>query len=285
MARERAPARNAGLPLAEQMIEAHGGAALWNRLQEVQVRAAFGGTGFRMKLLKVPIRATITVRRGGQHVTLGPYPSTGRRGVFEGSEVRIESADGRVLSSRSQPRLAFRDFRHLFRWDALDLLYFAGYAMWTYLCVPFVLTDPAYELRPAGTWQEGGQTWRKLHVRFPSGIHTHSRDQVLYADERGRIVRHDYTAEPFGAGAKAAHYSTGHQDFNGLVVPARRRVHPRRADGTPRPHPTLVWINVEDVAVVAGNQITGGPPRGGRTHDNDRAGVRADQALPGGHRP
>jgi len=285
MARERAPARNAGLPLAEQMIEAHGGAALWNRLQEVQVRAAFGGTGFRMKLLKVPIRTTITVRRGGQHVTLGPYPSTGRRGVFEGSEVRIESADGRVLSSRSQPRLAFRDFRHLFRWDALDLLYFAGYAMWTYLCVPFVLTDPAYELRPAGTWQEGGQTWRKLHVRFPSGIHTHSRDQVLYADERGRIVRHDYTAEPFGAGAKAAHYSTGHRDFGGLVVPARRRVHPRRADGSPRPHPTLVWINVEDVAAVAGNQITSGPPRGGRTHDNDRAGVRADQALPGGHRP
>jgi len=285
MARERAPARNAGLPLAEQMIEAHGGAELWERLDAVRIRVAFGGTGFRMKLLKVPIRTTITVRRGGQHVTLGPYPSTGRRGVFEGSEVRIESADGRVLSSRSQPRLAFRDFRHLFRWDALDLLYFAGYAMWTYLCVPFVLTDPAYELRPAGTWQEGGQTWRKLHVRFPSGIHTHSRDQVLYADERGRIVRHDYTAEPFGAGAKAAHYSTGHQDFGGLVVPTRRRVHPRRADGSPRPHPTLVWINVEDVAAVAGNQITSGPPRGGRTHDNDRAGVRADQALPGGHRP
>ena len=262
MAGNSAPARNAGLALAEQMIEAHGGAALWNQLDAVRVRAAFGGTGFRMKLLKVPIRATIIVRRGGQHVTLGPYPSTGRRGVFEGSEVRIESADGRVLSSRSQPRLAFRDFRHLFRWDALDLLYFAGYAMWTYLCVPFVLTDPAYELRPAGTWQEGGQTWRKLHVRFPSGIHTHSRDQVLYADERGRIVRHDYTAEPFGAWARAAHYSTGHQDFDGLVVPTRRRVHPRRADGSPRSHPTLVWINVKDVAVVAGNQITSGPPRG-----------------------
>jgi len=256
MARDSAAARHAGLTLAEQMIEAHGGGALWNRLQAVRVRAAFGGTGFQVKLLNVPVRATITVRHGGQHVTLEPYPSTGRRGVFEGSEVRIESADGRVLSRRSQPRRAFRDFRHLFRWDSLDLLYFAGYAMWTYLCVPFVLTDPAYELHPAGTWQEGGQTWRKLHVRFPSGIHTHSRD------ERGRIVRHDYTAEPFGAWARAAHYSTGHQDFDGLVVPTRRRVHPRRADGSPRSHPTLVWINVKDVAVVAGNQITSGPPRG-----------------------
>ena len=68
MAGNSAPARNAGLALAEQMIEAHGGAALWNQLDTVRVRAAFGGTGFRMKLRKVPIRATIIVRRGGQHL-------------------------------------------------------------------------------------------------------------------------------------------------------------------------------------------------------------------------
>jgi len=255
MAGDSAPGHNPGLTLAEQMIEAHGGAALWERLDAVRIRVAFGGTGFRVKLNKVPVRGTITVERAGQHVTLEPYPSAGQRGVFEGSEVRIESADGRVLSRRSQPRSAFRDFRHLLWWDSLDLLYFFGYAMWTYICVPFVLTDPAYELRQAGTWQEGGQTWRKLHVRFPPGIHTHCRDQVFYADERGRIRRHDYTAEPFGAWAKSANYSTGHQDFGGLVVPTRRRIHLRRADGLPRPHPTLVWINVEDVAIVAGNQI------------------------------
>ena len=88
--------------------------------------------------------------------------------MFEGSEVRIESVDGLVLCRRSEPRLAFRDFRHKVWWDALDLLYFAGYAMWTYICVPFVLFDPAYELRQDGTWDEGGETWRKLHVRFPS---------------------------------------------------------------------------------------------------------------------
>ena len=78
MAGDSAPGRNPGLTLAEQMIEAHGGAALWNRLQAVRVRAEFGGTGFRVKLLKVPVRATIIVRRGGQHVTLEPYPSAGR---------------------------------------------------------------------------------------------------------------------------------------------------------------------------------------------------------------
>src|SRR5215472_441637 len=172
MVGDSAPAHNAGLTLAEQMIEAHGGAALWNRLQAVQVRGAYGGTSFRAKLNKVPVRATITVERARQHATLEPYTSVGQWGVFEGAEVRIESADGRVLSRRTEPRRAFRDVRHLFWWDALDLLYFFGYAMWTYLHVPFVLTDPAYELRPGGTWQEGSQTWRRLHVRFPSGIHT-----------------------------------------------------------------------------------------------------------------
>src|SRR5215471_10640587 len=108
MARERAPTRNAGLTLAEQMIEAHGGAALWHRLDAVRVRAAFGGTGFRMKLLNVPIRATITVRRGGQHVTLEPYPSAGRRGVVEGSEVQIESA---TSSSARDPVMRFSAVR------------------------------------------------------------------------------------------------------------------------------------------------------------------------------
>jgi hypothetical protein len=171
--------------------------------------------------------------------------------VFEGSEVRIESVDGRVLSRRSGPRLAFRDFRHFVWWDALDVLYFAGDATWTYICVPFVLTDPAYELRQGGTWEESGETWRKLHVRFPSGIHTHCRDQVFYVDEPGRIRRHDYTAEPFGAWAKAANYSTSHRNFGGLVVPTRRRVHLRRANGLPLRHPTLVWIDVEDAAIVA----------------------------------
>jgi hypothetical protein len=253
MTDEGTPARSAELTLAEEMIEAYGGAPLWNRLDAVQFRLAFGGTGFRLKLLK-PVRGTIVVDHAGQHVTIEPYPSAGQQGVFEGSEVRIESADGRVLSRRSEPRPAFRNFRHFFWWDALDMLYFAGYAMWTYTSVPFVLTDPAYELRQAGTWDEGSETWRKLHVSFPPGIHTHSRDQVFYVDERGLIRRHDYTAEPFGLRARAAHYNTGHQDFGGIVVPTRQRVYPPKADGSPRRRPTLVWIDVENVAIVAGSQ-------------------------------
>ena len=255
MAGERASGRNAGLTLAEQMIEAHGGAALWNRLDSLRAEIAFAGFGFRVKLLKhLPFRGTMVVERGGQRVTFEPYPVLGKRGVFEGSEVRIEAADGQVLSRRSQPRAAFQDFRHRLWWDSLDLLYFAGQAGWTYFCVPFVFIDPAYELEDAGTWQEGEEIWRKLKVTFPSHIHTHCRQQVFYVDNSGLIRRHDYTAEPFGEYSRAAHYPSEDREFGGLVFPTRRRVHPRKADGRPRRHPILVWIDVADVVTTPDNR-------------------------------
>src|SRR5215831_15459827 len=112
MAGESAPAGNAGLALAEQVIEAHGGAAHWDRLDAVRAKISFAGFCFRVKFLQhLPFRGTMVVERGGQRVTFEPYSVPGKRGVFEGSEVRIEAADGRVLSRRSQPRAAFQDFR------------------------------------------------------------------------------------------------------------------------------------------------------------------------------
>lgn len=255
MAGESGPGRNAGLTLAEQMIEAHGGAALWNRLDSLRAEIAFAGFGFRVKFLKhLPFRGTMVVERGGQRVTFEPYPVPGKRGVFEGSEVRIEAADGQVLSRRNQPRAAFQDFRHTLWWDSLDLLYFAGQAGWTYFSVPFVLIDPAYELEDVGTWQEGEQSWRKLKVTFPSHIHTHCQQQVFYIDNSGLIRRHDYTAEPFGEYSRAAHYPSDYREFGGLVFPTRRRVHPRKADGQPRRHPVLIWIDVADVVTTPDNR-------------------------------
>jgi hypothetical protein len=63
-------------------------------------------------------------------------------------------------------------------------------------------------------------------------------------------MRLDYTAEVFGTWAKAAHYCWDHKNFSGLIVPTRRRVFPRKNDGTPRGFPTLVWIEADDLAVI-----------------------------------
>jgi hypothetical protein len=239
------------MELVEQAIAAHGGAELWEGADEVSITISSGGLAFASKLQGHAVRdVQARVSTSGQRVTLTPYRKLGQRGVLEqDGTVRIETDGGELVQTRANARDAFADLRHKLWWDRLDILYFATYAIWTYVSTPFVLTRQDYELRELDPWEEGGERWRRLAVRFPEHVHTHSREQVFYVDGRGLIRRHDYTAEPIGGWARAAHYCLDHSPFDGLVVPTRRRVYPRRADNRHREHPRLVWIDVPSASV------------------------------------
>jgi hypothetical protein len=238
--------------LLEQAIAAHGGRELWESAREISARLSSGGLAFASKLQGAAVRdveARVSTR--GQRVTFTPYPRAGQRGVLEpDGSVRIETDAGEVLERREHAREAFADLRHKLWWDRLDILYFGTYAMWTYLSAPFVFAREDFRVRELDPWQEDGARWRRLAVTFPAALHTHSREQVFYLDERGLIQRHDYTAEPIGGWAKAAHYCLDHRSFDGLVVATRRVVYPRRSDNRRRSHPRLVWIEVASAAVV-----------------------------------
>ncbi|HEV2924121.1 MAG TPA: hypothetical protein VGW98_08815 [Solirubrobacteraceae bacterium] len=237
-----------GRALAELAIEGHGGMTAWLRAQEIAVQISSGGFAFASKLQGHAVRAVLArVATSGQRVVFEGYPSGGQRGVLEtDGSVRIQTAAGTVTAARENPRAAFGDLRHGLWWDRVDILYFGTYAIWTYLSTPFVLLGEGYELRELAPWDERGERWRRLGVRFPDGVHTHSREQVFYIDAAGLIRRHDYTAEPFGGWAKAAHYCFDHRSFDGLLLPTRRLVYPRRSDNRPRSHPRLVWIEVSE---------------------------------------
>jgi hypothetical protein len=62
--------------------------------------------------------------------------------------------------------------------------------MWTYLNTPFLLARPDVKSEEIESWQEAGETWRRLRVRFPADIATHSTEQTLYFDEHGLLKRH-----------------------------------------------------------------------------------------------
>jgi hypothetical protein len=239
------------LDILEKAIAAHGGLGVWDSASEVTVQISSGGLAFASKLQGHAVRdveARVSVR--GQHVIFTPYPGPGERGVLdEDGTVRIETDDGQLVEARRHARGAFRDLRHKLWWDRLDILYFATYAIWTYVSTPFVFARADYQVFELDPWVEDSEPWRRLAVTFPDHVHTHSRDQVFYIDPNGLIRRHDYTAEPIGSWAKAAHYCLDHRSFGGLIVPTRRRVYPRKPNNRRRVAPLLVWIDVPHAAV------------------------------------
>ncbi|OGK77857.1 MAG: hypothetical protein A2X52_10135 [Candidatus Rokubacteria bacterium GWC2_70_16] len=247
-----------GVPdLVREAVEAHGGLARWQAVREIRARCRSGGFALASRLQPRAFRQyEVRVSTAEPRAVVVPFPRPGRRGVFAGDTVRIESDAGLMLAERPHARAAFARFRRKLWWDRLDALHFGGYALWNYFCAPFLFLSPGFDFAELPPWEEEGERWRRLRVVFPPGVPTHCREQVYYFDATGLIRRLDYTAEVFGRWARAAHYCHDHREAGGIVVPRRRRVLPRAPSGRPRWGPTLVWIAVDDVAPVLDTPAT-----------------------------
>jgi hypothetical protein len=93
--------------------------------------------------------------------------------------------------------------------------------------------------------RQGGETLRGLSVRFPEGVHSHTREQRFYFGEDCLMARHDYSVEVW-ADTAAAHLVSGYVDVDGFQLPTRRRVHPRRADSSFDADVEIVTIDMSD---------------------------------------
>ncbi|KAA1248312.1 hypothetical protein F0Q45_21265 [Mycobacterium simiae] len=239
--------------LLDEVMNAHGGLRRWQSAVTVHARVRTGGLLLRTRVpgnRLADYRITAHVQQA--RVVLDPFPRAGQRGVFENGLVRIEGREGQIVSSRADPRSAFHGrsgLRRNVRWDPLDSVYFAGYAMWNYLTTPYLLSRQGVTVDEGETWQEGGERWRRLHASFPPHIVTHSPQQTFYFNDSGLLRRHDYVAEVVGRWARAAHYCDEHLDADGLVFPTNRRVVPIGPGNRSLPVPTLVSIQVADLHV------------------------------------
>jgi hypothetical protein len=226
--------------LLDEVLDAHGGRERWRATPRISAHVRSGGLLPRTRMpgnRLADYRVTVDVAE--PRTRLDPFPGPGRVGVFDRGAARVETAEGEVLASRAEPRAAFSGLggvRRNLRWDALDSVYFAGYAMWNYLTTPYLLAAEGVEAREGERWvepnSERGEPWRRLEVTFPEGIPTHSRRQTFYFCPLLLLRRHDYVAEVVGRWAKAAHYCGDHLDVGGLVFPTRRWVVPRRRNST-----------------------------------------------------
>jgi hypothetical protein len=234
--------------LKDLAIAAHGGTARWNKLTDVSARLINGGVLWPLKGAPWFLEdVTITVQLHHQEASHAPFRSPLRRTSFTAERVMIVTNEGEVIEEMRHPRASFAGHTLETPWNDLQLAYFAGYAMWTYLTAPFAFAAPGFLTQEIEPWQENGETWRRLKVRYPNHIATHSREQVFYFDRDGLLRRHDYDAEVSGS-SPAAHYVTDHKEFNGIVVPTTRRVHLRQPDGSFAPEPLVVSIDLRDVS-------------------------------------
>lgn len=231
-------------PLAQRVIDAYGGEDRWRNAAAVECRISAYGWAFRLRLRRAMKRVLCRAEIPGPCMQMMDWPKRGQNAIVDGpSLVRIESADGKVLSSRDDPRQYFPGGRRSFRWDDLDFLYFAGYASWNYV------TFPALLLRDDIEWRETSET--TLEAKFPASVPTHSPVQQFHIDPQTSLLhQHDYTAEVFGSWAHAANVVLEHKTADGIPYPSRRKVTPRKADGTPRPFPLLVGIDIRDWRLV-----------------------------------
>jgi hypothetical protein len=234
--------------LLDLAIDAHGGWDRWLKLSKVTVRARIGGSLWASKGHPGTQDVRLTAALHTQHVECSPFKAPGKHSVYEPGRTAVETDDGGVIATRTNPRSSFTGHKLTTPWDDPQLVYFQGYAIWTYLTTPFLFRSPGFQMREIEPWSANGEEWRRLKVTFPPNIHSHSTEQIFYFDAKGLLRRHDYSVDIIG-GTSSANYATEHEAFGGIVFPTKRRVYAYGADNRPLLDQVAVAIDFHEFTV------------------------------------
>jgi hypothetical protein len=236
--------------LVKTVLDAHGGLEHWKTFSSLSARLAQGGALWSLKgKAGVLDHTVVTVDLRGEHASHHPFGDQNRKSSFTPQKVALLTPKGEVIEELSQPRASFAGHTLETPWTDLQLAYFAGIAMWTYLNMPFLLVAPGVEAQEIEPWTENGETWRRLAVTFPASIATHSTQQTLYVADDGLLRRHDYDVEIAG-NTPGAHYVSDYVEIQGLKFPTKRRIFPRGPDGQSMPEPLVVSIDLSDIKLT-----------------------------------
>ncbi|MET0455722.1 MAG: hypothetical protein ABW137_28100 [Mycobacterium sp.] len=235
--------------LLHKTLQAYGGLARWNQLASVTAHKRFGGAIWDIKQVPGVVDVgNITVWIKDQRTSLHPFTAPDLKTAYTPQRVGIETHDGDVIEVLDDPRASFAGHTLETPWSNLQLAYFTGYAMWTYMAEPFNLTLPGVRTEEGEPWTENGRTWQRLHVSYPDAIATHSPHQVLYIDPDGLIQRRDYQVDIAGS-SPAAHYVSDFDQIDGVVIPRTRMIYVRDANNHPIPEQLVVSIGLTDVTL------------------------------------
>lgn len=236
--------------LLEETLAAHGGRQRWQSVNVINAAFSSGGLAFTSHMQPFSLKGLqLSLQPHARQVTLIDYGRKGWRGTWTPSHVQIVDDQGALIAQRHHPRANFSRFGKQWHWDKLDLLYFAGYALWNYLSFPFLLATADVTTEETMDSTGAPAALRQLTARFSDAVPTHSSIQTFHIGPDGLLVRHDYTADVIGHWATAANFCLASQQVSGLRFYTRRRVVPRLGGKIVLPGPTLVWIEIDDLSV------------------------------------
>lgn len=235
--------------LLDLAIEAHGGMQHWQQIEQLHAHIKVGGTVWHLKGwpdVYADIHTSISTHR--PHTEFTPFLQEGQHCVWEPERTAIVADSSEVIEHRVAPRSFFEGHTITTPWDRQHLIYFTGYAMWTYLTTPFLFKLPGFSTEEIEPWQEENEIWRRLKVTFPSTVPSHSTVQTFYFNADGLLRRHDYSVDIMG-GTRSANYASDVRSFTGLMIPTKRRVYSTGADNRPILDRVAVSIDLLDVGI------------------------------------
>jgi hypothetical protein len=235
--------------LLDLAVKAHGGLARWNDVSTVRVAASISGAIWYVKgkpdFLK---NVVVTAETRNERVALD-FPGQNKRAIFQPNRVVIEKLDGTLIEGRDDPVRSFAGQQRETPWDDIQVAYFAGEALWTYLNTPFLYTYEGFVTEEIAPLKLQTETWRRLKVTFPDNVKSHTREQISCFGSNGLLRRHDYTVDILG-GATGLNYALDYRNVDGIVFPTKRRVFAYEGDYQPVKEPLLVAIDMGEIALT-----------------------------------
>ena len=231
--------------LLELALKAHGGLDTWNKYRALHVDISIGGALWDVKGLPGLFDDTHFELDLKRERVVASLIDLGERIIFTPDEMSLESAEGKTVEVRSNPRDSFAGQTGDSKWDMLHAGYFCSYALWGYLTTPFLYTYPGFEAHEVEPWHENGEHWRVLQVTFPEHYAAHTRTQFVCFGEDGLVGRHLYTVDVLG-GARGANYAYDYKLVNGVMIATRRRVFAYNDAKEKIAEPVLVSIDIKE---------------------------------------
>jgi hypothetical protein len=235
--------------LLELAVNAHGGLDRWNKINAVRVTASITGAIWYVKgkadFLK---KVVLTVETRKQRVMV-ELLSQQKRAIFEPNRIVLETSTGDLVEARDNPEKSFEGQKRDTPWDDIDVVYFVGEALWTYLNTPFLYTRKEFAHEEIAAIQVEKEAWRRLKVTFPDEVKSHTREQIFCFGPDGLLRRHDYTVDILG-GATGLNYASNYRDAEGILFPTTRRVYAYEGDYQLVKEPLLVAIDMGEINLL-----------------------------------